>query len=190
MPRAPYTPFSAVRPASRSDWATPSGPPPPPPGGVMHPLRAAAPSTTAARLPIFIPHELRMGCGVGGVATGVERRALLSHPVATLKSVTDAYAWLDAVAADPEFEGRCVHRAVLSERPARFASLKEPLHPEVTARLRARGFDPLYAHQAEGIDALRDGRSIVVATGTASGKSLCYQVPILSWVLADRRNTA
>jgi DEAD/DEAH box helicase domain-containing protein len=104
--------------------------------------------------------------------------------------VTDAYAWLDAVAADPEFEGRCVHRAVLSERPARFASLKEPLHPEVTARLRARGFDPLYAHQAEGIDALRDGRSIVVATGTASGKSLCYQVPILSSVLADRRDTA
>src|SRR5690349_14344385 len=114
----------------------------------------------------------------------------LSQVVSTLGPVTDAYAWLDALAADPELAGRCVHRAALPERPARFGSLKEPLHPEVTARLRARGYDPLYAHQAEGIDALRDGRSVVVATGTASGKSLCYQVPILSSVLEDRRDTA
>ena len=89
----------------------------------------------------------------------------------------DACAWLDELAADPDLAGRLVHREVLPERPARYAALAEPLHRDVAARLLARGVDPLYAHQAAGIDALRAGRSIVVGTGTASGKSLCYQVP-------------
>ena len=60
----------------------------------------------------------------------------------------------------------------------------------MVSRLRARGVDALYEHQVAGIDALRDGRSVVVATGTASGKSLCYQVPIVSSVLENRRDTA
>ncbi len=102
----------------------------------------------------------------------------------------DAGDALDALAADPELAGRCVHREVLEERPPRYASLHAPLHRDVAARVRARGIDAFYAHQATGIDALRDGRSIVVATGTASGKSLCYQVPIVSSVVEGRRDTA
>src|SRR4051794_9481871 len=102
----------------------------------------------------------------------------------------DACTWLDALAADPELAGRCVHREVLPERVARYAALKEPLHPDVAARLSSRGFDDLYAHQVAGIDALRAGRRVVVATGTASGKSLCYQVPIVSSVVEERRDTA
>ncbi len=56
--------------------------------------------------------------------------------------------------------------------------------------MEARGIAELFAHQAAGIDALRAGRSIVVATGTGSGKSLCYQVPIVSSVVEGRRDTA
>src|SRR5207253_1178944 len=97
---------------------------------------------------------------------------------------------LDELAADPELIGRCVHREVLPERPARYQQLAEPLHPEVAARIAARGIDQLYAHQAAAIDALRDRRSVVVATGTASGKSLCYQTPIVSSVVEGRRDTA
>src|ERR1700687_3181306 len=102
----------------------------------------------------------------------------------------DACGALDELAADPEFMGRCVHREVLPERPARYQQLAEPLHPEVEARIAARGIDRLWAHQAAAIDALRARRSVVVATGTASGKSLCYQAPIVSSVVADRRDTA
>jgi DEAD/DEAH box helicase domain-containing protein len=102
----------------------------------------------------------------------------------------DACGALDELAADPEFMGRCVHREVLPERPARYQQLAEPLHPEVAARIGARGIHELYAHQAVAIDALRARRSVVVATGTASGKSLCYQAPIVSSVVADRRDTA
>ena len=68
-----------------------------------------------------------------------------------------------------------------------YADPVRPLHPELAARLAARGIDRLYTHQAAAIDALRDGRSVVLATGTASGKSLCYQVPIVESRAARRR---
>ena len=102
----------------------------------------------------------------------------------------DARAALDELAADPELLGRCVHREVLPERPARYQDPATPLHPEVAARIAARGIPGLYAHQAEAIDALRARRSVVVATGTASGKSLCYQAPIVSSVVEGHRDTA
>jgi DEAD/DEAH box helicase domain-containing protein len=101
----------------------------------------------------------------------------------------DARDTLDALADDPDFAGRIVHREVLAERPARFAD-PEPLHDEVRARLFSQGIVNLYTHQAAGIDRLMHGRSVVVATGTASGKSLCYQVPIVSSVVEGRRDTA
>ena len=97
---------------------------------------------------------------------------------------------LDELATEPEFFGRCVHQELIPERPAEYGEPEDPLHPEVRARLFANGITNLYTHQAEGIDALRSGRSIVVATGTASGKSLCYQVPIVTSVIEDRRDTA
>ena len=55
---------------------------------------------------------------------------------------------------------------------------------------RARGVAALYTHQAAAIDALRAGRSVVVASGTASGKSLCYQVPIVESVVGRTGDTA
>src|SRR4029450_4470453 len=50
--------------------------------------------------------------------------------------------------------------------------------------------DRPHAPQAAAINRLRAGESVVIATGTASGKSLCYQVPIVESVVVDRRDTA
>src|SRR5690606_13502393 len=47
--------------------------------------------------------------------------------------------------------------------------------------------EALWAHQVAAIDLVRDGRSVAVATGTASGKSLCYQVPIAEAALDTSR---
>jgi DEAD/DEAH box helicase domain-containing protein len=102
----------------------------------------------------------------------------------------DARTVLDALVADPELAGRAVHCEALPERPARFDDPAEPLHDEVRARLFARSIATLYTHQAAAVDRLRTGTSVVVATGTASGKSLCYQVPIVSSVVEGRRDTA
>ena len=63
----------------------------------------------------------------------------------------------------------------LPARPARTGTLARPLPDAVAERL---GVATLWSHQAQAIDLARAGRSVVVATGTASGKSLCFQAPI------------
>ena len=75
------------------------------------------------------------------------------------------------LAGDP----RLVHLERLAPRPARFGDLARPLPEVVAARVPVERF---WSHQAVAIDLARAGHSVVVATGTASGKSLCYQVPI------------
>ncbi|MEO6987961.1 MAG: DEAD/DEAH box helicase, partial [Aquihabitans sp.] len=71
-----------------------------------------------------------------------------------------------------------VHTERLPARAAVTATTQRPLLPVVAQRLTELGIDDLYSHQAEALDLVRAGRSTVVATGTASGKSLCYQLPI------------
>jgi Distinct helicase family with a unique C-terminal domain including a metal-binding cysteine cluster len=102
----------------------------------------------------------------------------------------DAVDTLDAIAADPEFFERLVYRTNLPARAARTAPLRSPLHPEVTARLDSRGIGELFTHQAQAIDLLHAGTSVVVATGTASGKSLCYQLPIVDAAVRGATDTA
>ncbi len=70
---------------------------------------------------------------------------------------------------------RLVHVERIPARSARFAELAEPLPDAVADRL---GVERLYRHQAEALDLVRTGRSVAVATSTASGKSLVYQAAI------------
>jgi len=84
-------------------------------------------------------------------------------------------------------DGRLVHLERLPARPARYAEPAQPLPPALRAALGERR---LWSHQAEALDLLRAGRSVVVATGTASGKSLCYQLPIAEAALERPAGTA
>jgi DEAD/DEAH box helicase domain-containing protein len=59
------------------------------------------------------------------------------------------------------------------------------LHPRLEAALTARGIDSLFAHQAESLAAARRGEHIVVATGTASGKTLAFNLPVLEALAAE-----
>ena len=67
---------------------------------------------------------------------------------------------------------------------ARTVALPE-LHPKLGAALRGRGVDTLFAHQAEALAAARRGENVVVATGTASGKTLAFNLPVLDALAAD-----
>src|SRR5579884_4546149 len=71
--------------------------------------------------------------------------------------------------------GQLVHLHRLPARPGRTAELTRPLEGPAAALVPAGG---LWSHQAAAIDLARSGTSVAVATGTASGKSLCYQLPI------------
>ncbi len=99
-----------------------------------------------------------------------------------LLAATDLDTFVERLAGDP----RCIHVERLPARPARHGSLQAPLPEIVAERL---GVDQLWSHQAEAIDLIRSGRSTVIATGTASGKSLCYQAPIAEAITAGLRPT-
>ncbi|MFN2503007.1 MAG: DEAD/DEAH box helicase, partial [Acidimicrobiales bacterium] len=83
--------------------------------------------------------------------------------------------------------GQLVHVEHLPARPPGFGDLARPLPPELESCVPPGG---LWAHQATAIDLARAGRSVAVATGTASGKTLCYQLPIAEASLGEHRGTA
>jgi DEAD/DEAH box helicase domain-containing protein len=68
---------------------------------------------------------------------------------------------------------------------ARLAPLPEDLHPRVHQALAARGITGLFTHQAETFATARSGRHVLVATGTASGKTLAFNLPVLDALVAD-----
>lgn len=71
-------------------------------------------------------------------------------------------------------------------RPGRFGQLPEDLHPGLQQALAARGIEQLYSHQLEAWQAVARGEDVLVATPTASGKSLCYNLPVLQAALQRR----
>jgi len=77
-------------------------------------------------------------------------------------------------------DGRLVHVEDMPARPERFGALERPLPDRIQAAL---GNDALWSHQAEAIDLARRGDNVVIATGTASGKSRCFQLPIAEAVI-------
>ena len=84
---------------------------------------------------------------------------------------------------------RLVRTARYGGRAAETASLPDGLHPDLAAALRASGIEQLYSHQAEGFEAAMAGH-VIVTTGTASGKSLAFNLPVLHTLAADRRARA
>jgi DEAD/DEAH box helicase domain-containing protein len=76
--------------------------------------------------------------------------------------------------------------------PPRPAQLVEPpeLHPELLAALRREGVERLYSHQREAYELVRSGENVVVATATASGKSLCYKIPAFENALESAASRA
>jgi DEAD/DEAH box helicase domain-containing protein len=74
--------------------------------------------------------------------------------------------------------------------PAEFAPFPEALDPRLKSALASRGIPQLYTHQAEAIEHALAGRNAVVITPTASGKTLCYNAPILHSILQDPSSRA
>jgi DEAD/DEAH box helicase domain-containing protein len=73
----------------------------------------------------------------------------------------------------------------LPPRPAQFAEPAAPLSTPVAAALQSFGVERLYTHQARALDRARAGEHTVVVTGTASGKTLCYNLPVLETLYRD-----
>jgi DEAD/DEAH box helicase domain-containing protein len=87
--------------------------------------------------------------------------------------------------SDPDVGGNVVIWQTLPARPPQFEPLPTDLHPTLARAVQSAGIQRLFTHQAASWQHLRQGRNVVVVTGTASGKTLCYNLPILQRLLED-----
>ena len=99
-------------------------------------------------------------------------------------------AGLDSVVArfqsrlrEPDSAIRAIHHQPAA--PGCFAELPEALDPRLAEALRKRGIAQLYTHQAEAFAAVESGKNVAVVTPTASGKTLCFNLPVLNSLLRD-----
>lgn len=86
---------------------------------------------------------------------------------------------------DPRFMENVTEWRVLPAREARYASFPEELDARIVQVLQGRGIERLYTHQRQALDCALAGRDFVVVTPTASGKTLCYNLPVLNAILKD-----
>jgi DEAD/DEAH box helicase domain-containing protein len=89
-----------------------------------------------------------------------------------------------------DFQGEVTLDHVIPAADARFAPLPDDLRPDLAAALSRRGIERLYSHQADAYNAVRRGRHLVVVTPTASGKTLCYNLPVLQRLLEQPERRA
>ncbi len=92
---------------------------------------------------------------------------------------------LDQLKADPHFTDHVTAWKVLPAQEAQYVDFPSNIHPALVEALRLRGIQKLYTHQAEAVRLVIEGQNVVVVTPTASGKTLCYNLPVLHTVLED-----
>jgi ATP-dependent helicase YprA (DUF1998 family) len=102
---------------------------------------------------------------------------------------TYAPAGTEAVLArlleEPSLANAVTHHATLPAREAITAPFPSWLDRRIVSGLEDRGITSLYSHQAEAVEAVHAGEDIVVVTPTASGKTLCYALPVLQALAED-----
>lgn len=97
----------------------------------------------------------------------------------------DINEYLSALKRSRKFSQQIVCHRILPARKAAFKAPENGLHGALSAGLREQGIKALYTHQADSIDIIRSGRDIVVASPTASGKSMIYNICVLESYLKD-----
>ncbi len=97
---------------------------------------------------------------------------------------------IDFLRNDPAIRRNVTHWKTFSSRAARYVDYPEGLNPRLVTCLRQRGIGRLYSHQGAAVTAVLAGNDIVVVTPTASGKTLCYNLPVLNAVLEDTATRA
>ncbi|MGI8743861.1 MAG: DEAD/DEAH box helicase [Bryobacteraceae bacterium] len=107
----------------------------------------------------------------------------LDLEIAPRGDVAAAVARFEQWMAVPESPIRAIrHQAA---RTGEFADIPSDLVPALKQSLLARAIPRLYSHQADAFRAVMEGRNVVIVTPTASGKTLCYNLPVLQCALQD-----
>lgn len=97
---------------------------------------------------------------------------------------------LDYFKASEKITNNITSWVELPAREAVYAEFPDFIDERIKAALEKRGVHKLYSHQASSISAVNNGESVVVVTPTASGKTMCYNVPVLNAILKDEESRA
>ncbi len=99
-------------------------------------------------------------------------------------------AFLHHLLISPDYKQQVAHIQPIPPHEATFGKLDKPLQPALQASLESLDISSLYTHQAGAINAARLGENVMVATASASGKTLCYNLAVLEAVLKDPTSRA
>jgi len=99
-------------------------------------------------------------------------------------------SFIEYIKALSGYRDQIVHIEHLPSRQPGYQEPGNPLDGRLESALRASDLYPLYTHQATAIDLVHSGENVVVVTGAASGKTLCYNVPVLQSILTDKTSRA
>ena len=102
----------------------------------------------------------------------------------------DAVGFLNSIKASQDYRDQIAHIELIPQRNAVFSDVNPPVSGQIGDALSRQGIHSFYSHQAESIEAVRRGESIVVVTATASGKTLCYNVPVIESLQSDPKSRA
>jgi len=102
----------------------------------------------------------------------------------------DTSAFLHYLTTQPTYYHQIVHTEHIPPKEPGCAELEEPLLPALQDCLEAHRILSLYTHQVEAVNNARKGRNVMVATSSASGKSLCYNIAVLQALLTEEGGRA
>jgi len=102
----------------------------------------------------------------------------------------DAAAFLHHLVSLTDYSQQIVHIEHIPHQGAIFGKLDNPLHPSLQTCLESLGISALYSHQAKALNAILAGRNVIIATPSASGKTLCYHLATLDALLHDKDSRA
>lgn len=102
---------------------------------------------------------------------------------AAAPSLQAVVARFESAHRDPESPVRAIHHQPAAE--GEYTAMPEAIDGRLRAALAAGGISQLYVHQAEAFEHAQAGRNVVVVTPTASGKTLCYNLPVLNLLMSD-----
>src|SRR4051794_11637102 len=89
-----------------------------------------------------------------------------------------------------EFKENIVHWETIEEKEAKTVDFPESIHFSIKSALQRRGINSLYTHQREAYESVMERKNIVAVTPTASGKTLCYNLPVLETIIENPNTRA
>ncbi|MEA4883389.1 MAG: DEAD/DEAH box helicase [Clostridia bacterium] len=102
----------------------------------------------------------------------------------------DASRFINSLVASRDYRDQIAYVETIPARPARYGVLDPPAPPALASALEGMGITTLYTHQAEAVSLARAGHDLVVVTSTASGKTMCYNIPAIESLISSSQATA